>query len=636
MVAQALMARLLFRILARWPGVSFTIAAALAITCLVLICSWILVWREFPSAPAGEVLYYVTAAGNAVWEHVRYMLRLSSNEGTHVPLLAPTILSIWVATGLMIMVRVLGARIAFPLICSAPHDQIIGQGRLPGRLASELRRDGELAVQYQRIPVPLFANGVLHLPLSKRRPLGQGGTAMVVDDDDVVNLRALENLGAAEPAMIRIEHPGLRLNAARKDSANAGVHRFFSVHELGARLASRRHPLVASAGIEGCFEIVCGAGQTAQAVASHALRSHHYGFRQAPRIVLLGPESEVLLGRINAAYPELAAWTGLEARVLPYMDRAGLLENLLSLGGALRIQVCEERAEELLPLLEALAGLADDLEGHIERVFVYSATFSPDLLQLVRARCRSLKECALIDLAWSLESGEFLTQSRLDRMAITMHEAYLEQAMQDAAFGCKPSHASWSKLPEGFRDENRNLADHLFLKLAESGVVAIDGMQPTPSGLALADWSRLRDGDLDALARAEHARWSASRILRGWVYGGDRDDARLRHPDLLSWEALSEEVRAYDRKMIQALPEVYARTGLQLYSARPAVEELLCAIREDRAVAAGVDDWVRLRKRGSSHAPPRDTGWELLVESEDEAVLLLEQLLEDWPELSDA
>ena len=61
------------------------------------------------------------------------------------------------------------------------------------------------------------------------------------------------------------------------------------------------------------------------------------------------------------------------------------------------------------------------------------------------------------------------------------------------------------------------------------------------------------DGDLEelqeAIAENAHDVWAEARINEGWTYGKERDDANLKHPDLVPYTALPESEKEYDRIM---------------------------------------------------------------------------------------
>ena len=75
----------------------------------------------------------------------------------------------------------------------------------------------------------------------------------------------------------------------------------------------------------------------------------------------------------------------------------------------------------------------------------------------------------------------------------------------------------------------------------------------------------LSDGEVEHLARLEHDRWMAERLLDGWTYApGPKDLRRKRTPWLIPWEDMPEEQRDYDRNTVHNLPRFLAQAGLRI------------------------------------------------------------------------
>lgn len=125
---------------------------------------------------------------------------------------------------------------------------------------------------------------------------------------------------------------------------------------------------------------------------------------------------------------------------------------------------------------------------------------------------------------------EALRSREADKAAAEIHLAY-DRQFGDG--GNAPASGRWHDLPETYVAANRAAADH----------VAIKRWDAQTSGLT-------DDTLVEALAEAEHNRWSADRLLAGWSPAGDasRDNARRLHPDLRAWPNLGEEAREKDRR----------------------------------------------------------------------------------------
>ena len=51
----------------------------------------------------------------------------------------------------------------------------------------------------------------------------------------------------------------------------------------------------------------------------------------------------------------------------------------------------------------------------------------------------------------------------------------------------------------------------------------------------------------EAIAENTHEVWSQNRLSNGWTYGPKRNDAKLKHPDLIPYADLPEVEKEFDR-----------------------------------------------------------------------------------------
>ncbi|MFN8019224.1 MAG: RyR domain-containing protein [Acidimicrobiales bacterium] len=147
----------------------------------------------------------------------------------------------------------------------------------------------------------------------------------------------------------------------------------------------------------------------------------------------------------------------------------------------------------------------------------------------------------------------------LEVIARAIHEDYLASlAERDPAV---PSHADWDQLDERTRDLNRNQARDNVRKLWEQGIEVVVEVPPDAEVVEVLD-----DGAVEEMAKEEHRRWMAHRKAHGYEYGPVRSDdpADLRHPDIVPWSELSEEVRDKDRRPIRAFPGHLRAAGLAM------------------------------------------------------------------------
>jgi hypothetical protein len=71
----------------------------------------------------------------------------------------------------------------------------------------------------------------------------------------------------------------------------------------------------------------------------------------------------------------------------------------------------------------------------------------------------------------------------------------------------------------------------------------------------------------DRLAKNAHDVWAQQRLLEGWRYGRQRDDAEKRHPNLVPYENLSELEKEYDRSVAMETLKALLALGYRIEKA---------------------------------------------------------------------
>ena len=179
----------------------------------------------------------------------------------------------------------------------------------------------------------------------------------------------------------------------------------------------------------------------------------------------------------------------------------------------------------------------------------------------------------------------------LDAIPRQIHEDYLKRWRAEK-WPASPATVAWEELPYDYQEDNRTVADHLWVKAREMDLVVGSGRSA-----ALPD---MAPELLDSLARAEHRRWIAGRAVAGWQYGPVRNDGARVHPSMRSWEALDDKERAKDFEVVQGTAGAFESAG---YGLRPLVRFSLPRILS-RLDAAGYASIARTAiERASTSAP---------------------------------
>lgn len=158
---------------------------------------------------------------------------------------------------------------------------------------------------------------------------------------------------------------------------------------------------------------------------------------------------------------------------------------------------------------------------------------------------------------------EEIVEGQSDYLAQFLHEAYSARYSNERA-------QPWVRLPETYRDANRGAADHLAVKLLSVGY-------QVPGSVTHWDTSVDLREHRDLLARLEHRRWMAERLLDGWRYAPERDNARKQHPNLVAYDALDNESQEKDQNNVEDIQRFFEP---QAGSRFPDMGELLQTIKQ--------------------------------------------------------
>ena len=148
----------------------------------------------------------------------------------------------------------------------------------------------------------------------------------------------------------------------------------------------------------------------------------------------------------------------------------------------------------------------------------------------------------------------------LDTMAKGLHKDYVrrrrdlhQQLVDDRSL--RP----WEQLDDDLIDSNRQLADHVPVKLRAIGCYRVRCGSEDP-GIPVKSFT---PDQVMLLAKMEHQRWMAERFLAGWS-PGPRDVDKRSSPYLVEWENIPPEIQENDRRVADILPGVLASVGWEI------------------------------------------------------------------------
>ncbi|MFO1498864.1 MAG: NAD-binding protein [Verrucomicrobiota bacterium] len=347
--------------------------------------------------------------------------------------------------------------------------------------------------------------------------------------------------------------------------------RSLDLYQVGARHAFEVSPLdyapIDSASQRRCHLVIFGFGHMGEALALQAGRIGHFANGCQLRLTVVDPDVEVRWRAFEKKYAAFGKVCAVELRVGAFdqLTTTPILQELAlgSAGDLSTVAVCRDGADAFNVAI-ALS-LANLLAGHQVRVLV-SLTASEGFPVMFRGRAGrsvydTVKPFGMLEEACGRATVENETLAR------ALHTGYLaHQASERAAgksLGVAASERPWEELDEAFKESNRQAVDHMPVKARALGYEVGEWRPGAATTLTLSREQK------EVLARMEHARWCAERLLDGWVHDPVRDDAHKRHPDLRPWLELSDREKRIDLAQIDRLLQALQADQKTLVPVRP-------------------------------------------------------------------
>ena len=142
-------------------------------------------------------------------------------------------------------------------------------------------------------------------------------------------------------------------------------------------------------------------------------------------------------------------------------------------------------------------------------------------------------------------------------LARKIHEDYVRDCVGKAS---NSSLAPWERLRDDFKFSNMHQAANSIRILAASGY-GVRRLRPGEDMAELPDIS----GSVEDMSRLEHGRWNVERLMQGWRHGNAKDIEKRISPCIAPWDALTEDVKDYDRRAVRDWPQLLLDAGLVVY-----------------------------------------------------------------------
>lgn len=335
--------------------------------------------------------------------------------------------------------------------------------------------------------------------------------------------------------------------------------RVFNTYENAARMLFAEHPIEGRSPEERQKTphlIILGFGRMGESVALQAAKTAHYASGKPLRVTVVDQDAtrlrDTFFGRYPQ-YPQICSIDFIDAEIAGADTIARLARWALEPGDRVTLVLCLDDDSQSLAaamrLAARLRGHAIPLHVRMSQTTGLAALFEDG--QGTSGWLQNLHPFAMIAQTCRISA---VVDDKLDTLARAIHEAYVDNSRKNNVPASDPAMLPWERSDPMFRDSNRQQADHIPVKLRAIGCRSVSETAP---GMPV---SAFDDTEVELLARMEHDRFVAERLLAGWT-SGPRDPERRTSPYLVPWEELDEDVRDKDRSAVREIPVLLARVG---------------------------------------------------------------------------
>ena len=329
-----------------------------------------------------------------------------------------------------------------------------------------------------------------------------------------------------------------------KNNQNCEVHLFSSIErasrvlflkyspDLFRRISSPKDPPVNIA--------IIGSNTLSQSLILRLIRLGHYANLKKIKITLFQDEINII-DPLSKKFRNLTDYANFT-----------LINNKLDLFDAQEFELLHQKENfDAVYLLSEDESLTSSIMHKLSKVKsvkkldLVIALYNPEGLLNKHYHTKEIGKLNIhkFDLVNESFTQEALLTEQLDELAKIIHKDYLSGIK--TLNPNKSSHKDWKNLSLDFRNQNREQADHIYVKLRALGYPQIK-MEDIV----------FTDDVVNLLAEMEHNRWWSNMTLSGWTQGEKRDDSNKIHTDLIPYDKLDIETQKYDKDAVLNIPKL--------------------------------------------------------------------------------
>ncbi|NWG53929.1 MAG: NAD-binding protein [Hydrogenophilaceae bacterium] len=345
----------------------------------------------------------------------------------------------------------------------------------------------------------------------------------------------------------------------------------FSLNEIAARALINDHAgeILQNAKLlkhRAVHLLFVGFDAAAESVAVRMLMSLWSAHFDAPRLTVLARDAKAAERRFRSRFPHAFAYADLWTADIAFeefewserlIDRAFIDGVNAARGAPSAIIVSTGRDSDNIVLALALKRACN--ADHVWPVpILMKETSQSEFSALYAKGDETAEHDAYLQAFGAVQVSATranIIEGRLDLGAALQHRYYelgLAERGVAADRALQAMTRNWDAVLETYRDANRASADAAIVRLFDMGWRPATQREKKR---AVAEPS-MREEMMPMMARREHDRWVAERLLNGWRPGPKRDNDQRIHPNLVHWDKLDGELRKRDEDQVRAVMDV--------------------------------------------------------------------------------
>lgn len=285
--------------------------------------------------------------------------------------------------------------------------------------------------------------------------------------------------------------------------------------------------------------IIFGFGYAGEALALQTAYIGHYANKKKPQVVIFDREAKTKVPEFKDRFPSFTDFCDMEFDMTE-ADSPQLLSHLLSHikkpNTLTTLVFCfDNKTQNLLLSLQLHSMTFENLNAPVQ---IFYRTKDESAFS-------NFPEIKPYGLPAEVCSHETIFGENLDKMAKAMHINHMRITDRNE---------DWDELSYELKDSNRKQADHIGVKMRAISCYIVAEDDSRPEAVFLHD-------EIEMLARLEHQRWCAERLLAGWTLGETKNLQAKISPSLITYEKLSKQEKDWDREAVKNIPSVLKLVG---------------------------------------------------------------------------